>query len=345
MPERGRRRAAPEGAGPGRARQPAGLRGPDRAAAGSRVNGEVAVLGRRVDPEVDVDRGRRRADRREGRASSTTCSTSRPGVDHHGRRPAGPADRRRPRAGRAAGVPGRPARRRHRGPAAAHQRRRPHPPAHPPELRRRQGVPRRGRGRARTGARSAGCARASSSTTARTAPAKVALLDAAPAAHHDPRGPQPPGPAHVRGGRPSRCVRLVRTRIGPLTDRTLEPGEWRPLTQDEVRALERAAAGKRPQVTSTLVPAAVRALRGATTVDDDEEAHVHERVDRAARGDVRAQRRRPRRHHQHPLHRHRRHPRHVPGRRRPQDGPRRRAADLRPGARHRRRHAPRASGC
>lgn len=34
--------------------------------------------------------------------------------------------------------------------------------------------------------------------------------------------------------------RLVRTRIGSLTDRRLKPGEWRPLTQDEVRALERA---------------------------------------------------------------------------------------------------------
>ena len=37
-------------------------------------------------------------------------------------------------------------------------------------------------------------------------------------------------------------VRLVRTRIGPLTDRTLKPGTWRPLTLDEVRALERAVA-------------------------------------------------------------------------------------------------------
>jgi len=34
--------------------------------------------------------------------------------------------------------------------------------------------------------------------------------------------------------------RLVRTRIGPLADRSLKPGEWRPLTRDEVRALERA---------------------------------------------------------------------------------------------------------
>ena len=35
--------------------------------------------------------------------------------------------------------------------------------------------------------------------------------------------------------------RLVRVRIGPITDRTLAPGRWRPLTTDEVRALERAA--------------------------------------------------------------------------------------------------------
>jgi 23S rRNA pseudouridine2605 synthase len=40
-------------------------------------------------------------------------------------------------------------------------------------------------------------------------------------------------------------VRLVRTRIGPLADRKLKPGRWRELTQDEVRALERAA-GPRP---------------------------------------------------------------------------------------------------
>jgi 23S rRNA pseudouridine2605 synthase len=36
--------------------------------------------------------------------------------------------------------------------------------------------------------------------------------------------------------------RLVRTRIGPLTDRKLKPGSWRQLTTDEVRALERAAS-------------------------------------------------------------------------------------------------------
>jgi 23S rRNA pseudouridine2605 synthase len=37
-------------------------------------------------------------------------------------------------------------------------------------------------------------------------------------------------------------VRLVRTRIGPIADRKLKPGEWRALTIDEVRALERATS-------------------------------------------------------------------------------------------------------
>lgn len=36
-------------------------------------------------------------------------------------------------------------------------------------------------------------------------------------------------------------VRLVRTRIGPLAERGLRPGEWRPLTLAERRALEEAA--------------------------------------------------------------------------------------------------------
>jgi 23S rRNA pseudouridine2605 synthase len=35
--------------------------------------------------------------------------------------------------------------------------------------------------------------------------------------------------------------RLVRTRIGPLADRRLKPGEWRVLDMEEVRALEAAA--------------------------------------------------------------------------------------------------------
>jgi 23S rRNA pseudouridine2605 synthase len=37
--------------------------------------------------------------------------------------------------------------------------------------------------------------------------------------------------------------RLVRTRIGPLRDTTLAPGEWRMLTSSEVRALAASAGG------------------------------------------------------------------------------------------------------
>ena len=38
-------------------------------------------------------------------------------------------------------------------------------------------------------------------------------------------------------------VRLIRTRIGSLADRSLAPGAWRELTDDEVRSLQRAVAG------------------------------------------------------------------------------------------------------
>jgi 23S rRNA pseudouridine2605 synthase len=44
-------------------------------------------------------------------------------------------------------------------------------------------------------------------------------------------------------------VRLVRTRIGPLADRSMAPGEWRELKLDEVRALERATARETPPTT------------------------------------------------------------------------------------------------
>lgn len=40
--------------------------------------------------------------------------------------------------------------------------------------------------------------------------------------------------------------RLVRTRIGPLTDRSLAPGEWRDLTVEERRVLALAVAGDSP---------------------------------------------------------------------------------------------------
>ena len=78
----------------------------------------------------------------------------------------------------------------------------------------------------------------------RTAPAKVALLDPRilRVTIHEGRNRQVRRMCDAVG---FPVLRLVRTRIGPLSDRTLRPGAWRPLVQDEVRALERAAAQKR----------------------------------------------------------------------------------------------------
>jgi 23S rRNA pseudouridine2605 synthase len=80
----------------------------------------------------------------------------------------------------------------------------------------------------------------------RTAPAKVAQLDARllRITIHEGRNRQVRRMCEAIG---HPVLRLVRTRIGPITDRSLKPGEWRALTQDEVRALERAAAGKAPR--------------------------------------------------------------------------------------------------
>jgi 23S rRNA pseudouridine2605 synthase len=76
----------------------------------------------------------------------------------------------------------------------------------------------------------------------RTAPAKASLL--APSVLrlviHEGRNRQVRRMCDAVG---HPVVRLVRTRIGPVTDTTLKPGEWRPLTPDEVAALARAAAG------------------------------------------------------------------------------------------------------
>jgi 23S rRNA pseudouridine2605 synthase len=62
--------------------------------------------------------------------------------------------------------------------------------------------------------------------------------------------------------------RLVRTAIGPLTDTRLQPGAWRVLSVDEVRALYAAAGLARPQSLSgrgpkpTPTPRATRRARG-----------------------------------------------------------------------------------
>jgi len=78
----------------------------------------------------------------------------------------------------------------------------------------------------------------------RTAPAKVAVLGdhLLRITIHEGRNRQIRRMCEAVG---TPVVRLVRTRIGPLSDRTLRPGDWRLLTQDEVRGLERATVSTR----------------------------------------------------------------------------------------------------
>lgn len=79
----------------------------------------------------------------------------------------------------------------------------------------------------------------------RTAPAKVALVEPSVLriTIHEGRNRQVRRMADAVG-HPVR--RLVRTRVGPLRTGRLEPGEWRALTRDEVREVERAAADPAP---------------------------------------------------------------------------------------------------
>ena len=76
-----------------------------------------------------------------------------------------------------------------------------------------------------------------------TAPAKVVLVDRnlVRITIHEGRKRQVRRMCETVG---HPVLRLVRTRIGPLADRSLSPGEWRLLTIDEVRTLERAAGGE-----------------------------------------------------------------------------------------------------
>ena len=77
-----------------------------------------------------------------------------------------------------------------------------------------------------------------------TAPAKVSLVppNALRIAIHEGRKRQVRRMCEAVG---HPVVRLVRTRIGPLTDRRLQPGEWRALSPTEVRALQEAAGPER----------------------------------------------------------------------------------------------------
>lgn len=73
-----------------------------------------------------------------------------------------------------------------------------------------------------------------------TAPAKVARLEAGVLrlTIHEGRNRQVRRMCEAVG---HPVTRLVRTRVGTLADRRLKPGEWRTLTGDEVRALGAAA--------------------------------------------------------------------------------------------------------
>lgn len=74
-----------------------------------------------------------------------------------------------------------------------------------------------------------------------TAPARVAVLapDLLRITIHEGRNRQVRRMCDAIG---HGVVRLVRTRVGPLADRSLSPGQWRELTVEEVRQLERAVA-------------------------------------------------------------------------------------------------------
>jgi 23S rRNA pseudouridine2605 synthase len=76
----------------------------------------------------------------------------------------------------------------------------------------------------------------------RTAPAKVSLAapDLLRITIHEGRNRQVRRMCDAIG---HPVVRLVRSRIGPLADRSLPPGAWRPLEPAEVRALERTPKG------------------------------------------------------------------------------------------------------
>jgi 23S rRNA pseudouridine2605 synthase len=64
-------------------------------------------------------------------------------------------------------------------------------------------------------------------------------------------------------------VRLVRTRIGPLSDRQLAPGAWRELTLGELRALERAVATPAAATPAAATPAPPAADPPAADPPDD----------------------------------------------------------------------------
>ena len=127
-------------------------------------------------------------------------------------------------------------------PDPADQRRRARQPADAPALRGAEDLPRRRSGgrRDRRARRWRGCARASSSRTGVTAPARVRRVGRARARADDPRGPQPPGAAHVRGGRSS-GARAAPRALRPAAARTACARASTGGSRDELRELGAAA--------------------------------------------------------------------------------------------------------
>ncbi len=80
-----------------------------------------------------------------------------------------------------------------------------------------------------------------------TAPAQVSLVDASliRLVIHEGRNRQVRRMCDAVG---HPVIRLIRVRIGPITDTRLPPGAWRHLDQSEVRALERAVGRIAPRV-------------------------------------------------------------------------------------------------
>jgi len=176
---------------------------------------------------------------------------------------------------------------------------------------------------------------------------------------HDPRGPQPPGPTDARCRRPPggevdsapASVRWLtvssdRARGGPSPPLSSAPSRrrWPPPNRRPDRRRNRPPNRPpgRPRAIGSIarMPPAVRALRGATTVDADDPAQITERTVALLEQMFERKRRRSRRPDQHPLHGHARSAVHVPGHGRPHHRARRRAAAVRPGDPGRGRHGP-----
>ena len=129
------RRPAAEGARGSRGGQPTALRGADRRRPGRGRRPDRPPVRRPGRPGEPGHPGRRQAHPGPARTSSTWPQQAGQGADGDVRRPRPGDHHRLPRRPRRAALPRGQARLRHRGPDAAHQRRRAGAPARPPELR------------------------------------------------------------------------------------------------------------------------------------------------------------------------------------------------------------------